>query len=939
MSENPSNATKSFRLRTVLRCTWFFLAYIGCEYLERAIGFPDPFSPTILPSFGLLFGVLIVYKRKEWPVLAGAGLAASCFFSVVCARQPVLLGAILFGGNFFQAAAGLMLLRMRYGKRFTFRKVRHVVRFCGTVLLIPAIGASISAFAFSRFYGSFTFSTYWLMYWLADVAALVVMTPLVVKVLRKDPHLDGAVSFLRIAEGVLLGVLLLVASDCIFGTLIRGSYPGLVAQPYQIFPILLWAAIRFGPSGASMVSFAVAVAAAWGLSRGFCIAFHASSVMAQALLLDAFLVTSGGFSMIAAALMAERLRSASKFRHLCEKLEALNQTLKLEVAERSSVERMLRAILDGANVCIISTDLVGRILTFNKAAQNLLKYSGSEVIGRMNVIELYAPEEIMQRAELLTRRLGRAIQPNFEVLALTPATGLAHEMEWTYLSRDKTRADVVVFMTALLDQEQQPTGYIVVGRDITLQKRAEAALMETQSAVHNFFENGPLMMGVVEIVEGDADILHISDNIASADFHRTTSETMSQALASSLGDTPRHIGFWIEKYRQSERTGAPVKFEYELQMGIELMHLRVTVSFIAVTSQGRSRFSYVMEDITAYRQAQAQLKRFAAILEATTDFVGMADRTGQTLYLNRAAHRLLGLESDGVPSGHRIFNVHPQWASLLTRREGIPVAMLEGAWQGESALLNREQKEIPVSQVILSHRSVAGEVDFISTIMRDMTEQKLAEERIRTSLTEKEALLKEIHHRVKNNMQVVSSLLQLQSGYTEEPQAKAMFEESRDRIRSMALIHEKLYQTKDLANIDFSEYIPSLVSMIFATQNVRAAAIQSRINVGAITFGVDIAIPLGLIINELVSNSLKHAFKNRDSGTVNIELLKRDIHGYSLVVRDDGVGLPPGFKIEETSSLGLKLVRILTQQIGGELTIANRDGSYFQINFNEAPST
>jgi len=151
-----------------------------------------------------------------------------------------------------------------------------------------------------------------------------------------------------------------------------------------------------------------------------------------------------------------------------------------------------------------------------------------------------------------------------------------------------------------------------------------------------------------------------------------------------------------------------------------------------------------MENITAYRQAQAQLKRFAAILEATTDFVGMADRTGHTLYLNRAAHRLLGLSKEQIPPDHRIFNVHPRWASLLTRREGIPVAMLEGVWQGESALLNRDQKEIPVSQVILSHRSVSGEVDFISTIMRDMTEQKLAEERIRTSLNEKEALLKEM---------------------------------------------------------------------------------------------------------------------------------------------------------------------------------------------------
>ena len=313
----------------------------------------------------------------------------------------------------------------------------------------------------------------------------------------------------------------------------------------------------------------------------------------------------------------------------------------------------------------------------------------------------------------------------------------------------------------------------------------------------------------------------------------------------------------------------------------------------------------------------------------------MADRSGRTLYLNQAARRLIGLPAEEIPPEHRIYDVHPDWAKLLTRREGIPVAMLEGVWQGESAVLNPAKKEIPVSQVILSHRSAAGEVDFISTILRDMTGQKLAEERIRVSLSEKESLLKEIHHRVKNNMQVVSSLLQLQSGYTQDPQALAMFEESRDRIRSMALIHEKLYQTKDLAHIDFSEYIPSLVNMIFATQKARSSVIRSQISVGAVSFGVDLAIPLGLVINELVSNCLKHAFNGRDSGTVNIELQNYGIYEYSLVVCDDGVGLPPGFDIDSTSSLGLKLVRILAEQIGGELTVANRNGSYFQINFKE----
>ena len=653
------------------------------------------------------------------------------------------------------------------------------------------------------------------------------------------------------------------------------------------------------------------------------------------MLLDVFVGTSSAFSMIAGSLMAERHQSAFKFRRLFKQLDQVNQELKQEVSERSAAEGMLRAVLDGANVCIISTDARGIIRTFNKAAQNLLQFPASEVVGRKNLVEFYDFDEIGTWAAYFSEELGREVDVGFEVLTLIPIGAQLHEVEWTFIGKDGTRLDMVVFMTAMLDQERQPVGYLAVGRDITLQKKAEAALAETQSAVQNFFENVPLMMGVVEIVEGDEDICHISDNLASATFHGTTPDAMSQAMASSLGDTPAHIQYWVEQYRRSELEGEPVKFEYELDLGGVLMHLRATVSFIAVTRTGRSRFSYVMEDITDYRKAQAELKRLAAILEATTDFVGMADRSGRTLYLNQAARRLIGLPAEEIPPEHRIYDVHPDWAKLLTRREGIPVAMLEGVWQGESAVLNPAKKEIPVSQVILSHRSAAGEVDFISTILRDMTGQKLAEERIRVSLSEKESLLKEIHHRVKNNMQVVSSLLQLQSGYTQDPQALAMFEESRDRIRSMALIHEKLYQTKDLAHIDFSEYIPSLVNMIFATQKARSSVIRSQISVGAVSFGVDLAIPLGLVINELVSNCLKHAFNGRDSGTVNIELQNYGIYEYSLVVCDDGVGLPPGFDIDSTSSLGLKLVRILAEQIGGELTVANRNGSYFQINFKE----
>jgi PAS domain S-box-containing protein len=934
MSGIPPGPKVNSRARQILVGLVFFCVYAGAKFLALSVAFTAPFAPSILPVFGLLLGALIACRREDrGPILIG-GFAGSLVFNLGHGQQAMTHGIIFYTANCAQSFLGLYLLQAREGKPFSFMRVRHVVRFGVAAFFISAVGVSIAVLSDAGpGYGP---SKRWLLLWQADLAGVLTVTPLVVKLLRKVPEEEeGGVNPFKIGEGAILFTVLLVMSDFIFGNLLRAIYPDYGGEPYQIFPVLLWAAFRFGPRGAALASFAVSLFAVIGTSKGWCPAFASPNIVRRTVLLDAFLLTSSAFSMISAALMAERFSAGIKFRRLYKELDHVNQELKGEISERIGAEKMLRAILNGANACIISTDVNGGILTFNSAAQTLLGFSAEEVVGRKNLLDLHEPKEIAHRASYLSQRLGRPVSAGFEVLALVPATGEIHEVEWTYIGKDGRRVDVLVFMTALFDQDHRPTGFIAAGRDITLQKKAEAELRETQSAVHNFFENGPLMMGVVEIGEGETDIVHISDNIASAQFYGTSPEAMAHKSATALGDTPAYISYWIQQYRKSKQNRQPVKFEFELQIGEKLMHLRATVSYIAIGPTGRGRYSYVMEDITNYREAQAQMKRFAAILEATTDFVGMADRTGKTLYLNRAAQKLLGLEGKPIPQGHHIYDVHPDWASLLARREGIPVAMLEGAWQGESALLGPDRKEIPVSQVILSHRSAAGDVDFLSTILRDMSEQKLAQERIRASLGEKEALLKEIHHRVKNNMQVVSSLLQLQSRYTDDPQTKAMFEESRDRIRSMALIHEKLYQTKDLAKIEFGEYIPSLVNMIFATQNVRTGVIRSEVRVGEVSFGVDTAIPLGLVINELVSNCLKHAFKDRESGLVIIELQNHGDHGYCLVVRDNGNGLPLGFNIDSTSSLGLKLVRILAQQIGGELTVENRDGSYFQITFKE----
>jgi two-component sensor histidine kinase len=239
-----------------------------------------------------------------------------------------------------------------------------------------------------------------------------------------------------------------------------------------------------------------------------------------------------------------------------------------------------------------------------------------------------------------------------------------------------------------------------------------------------------------------------------------------------------------------------------------------------------------------------------------------------------------------------------------------------------------------------ANRELERKVSERTVELKDSNEQLQAElvERERTtaviqsSLREKEMLLKEIHHRVKNNMQVISSLLNLQGKQIKDEQARSIFEESQNRVKSMSLIHESLYQSADLSHIDFEEYLRKLISHISRSYQTQTEAIKMSVNVGDIALGVDMAVPCGLIINELISNSLKHAFPAGTAGEILIDLSASE-GSYKLTLSDDGIGFPKGLEVEQAKTLGLKLVRTLTEQLQGELTCTNGNGTKFEIIF------
>jgi len=220
-----------------------------------------------------------------------------------------------------------------------------------------------------------------------------------------------------------------------------------------------------------------------------------------------------------------------------------------------------------------------------------------------------------------------------------------------------------------------------------------------------------------------------------------------------------------------------------------------------------------------------------------------------------------------------------------------------------------------------------------SSLKAEIAERQRAEEKVRASLREKEILLKEIHHRVKNNLQIISSLLELQCAYIHDEQALRFFRESQDRIKAMALVHERLYASTDLASICVCEYLESLASHLMLTYGKDPGRITLAFESEKFCLGIEEAIPCGLIVNELISNSLKHAFPGGTTGAITVNCRIADEGMIVLSVGDDGVGFPSGLDFRQTETLGLQIVNILTQQLNGTIHLRNDGGAMFTIRF------
>ena len=324
----------------------------------------------------------------------------------------------------------------------------------------------------------------------------------------------------------------------------------------------------------------------------------------------------------------------------------------------------------------------------------------------------------------------------------------------------------------------------------------------------------------------------------------------------------------------------------------------------------------------ALREGRARLATFA---EAT--FEGIVEsEAGRIEDCNEQFARMLGYTVSAL-RGMEIANL-----TAPEDRDRVAANIGEGRESTiEHAALRKDGTRIVVEA---RGRSVSAGSARRHTAVRDITERKQAEERTQASLREKEVLLKEIHHRVKNTLQVISSLVDLQAAALDNPALYGLFQNVRDRVRSMALIHEKLYQSESLARVDFAEYARSLLNYLWRAHGRSEANIRLALDLQVVWLSVETAVPCGLILNELATNALKHAFRDRSEGEVAVELHAGADGLVRLRVRDNGVGLPAGLDWQQSRSLGIRLVQMLAKQLNGTVEASTNRGAEFRLTFD-----
>ncbi|MGD8426758.1 MAG: PAS domain S-box protein [Balneolaceae bacterium] len=589
-----------------------------------------------------------------------------------------------------------------------------------------------------------------------------------------------------------------------------------------------------------------------------------------------------------------------------------------DVTDRVNAEKKAQKAFDELHhhvnhspLAMIKWDAEFRVIEWSKRAEEITGYNKETVVGKTPHLFRFNSKEdlavVENNMELLIS--GQRDKANFET-----------EM----YRRDGASVNLSIHASVLRDSDGSLISVLTFIEDITEQKK-------TEMRYQRLFENandGIFIMDRYKFVECNDEVCNIygceKNEILgrtpidfSPDYQpdgKASKEKAKDKINKALNGEPQ-----VFEWKHKKKDGTPIDVEVSLnrlELGDEV--------FVQA----------IVRDLTEQKKAQDQLRKseqlFRKLFLKAPGAMIMVDKENRVKMVNHSFEELFGYTQEELFNQDldRVIVAEEEFNSV-PRMPGKDFK--EGKFYTDVTRYTKEGKKLDLLlgaiPVYLDNEPIAGFGIYV-----DITEQKEYERKLKQSLEEKQVLLEEIHHRVKNNLAIISGLLQLQSFETEDEQIRNVLNDSQLRIQSMAIIHEMLYQSEDFIDISFEVYVNKLIDTMKNTLPFDHQHIEINIDTAGVSMDINQAIPCAILINELLTNAYKHAFQGKDSGTiwVNMKDSKKQI---IIEVKDNGIGLPDDFSIESQTSIGMNLIQTLTQQLGGELKVKNNKGGCFRVCF------